>query len=895
MSFQGDVRGIGLAELLQGLSRGRKEGVLTLTARGGHRSVLGMEEGQVWLLPDPDEDTETWRVRARNAWPDDPDVSGDASRLRRITRAARLEILYALLDGGGVHFRFDPGTLPGRETRLEEEGHPQTEIHCEPTQVEYLLLEYARIADEFELAGEPTLVDQELIPCVQHPDAPSELPPGVAEEIDGNSTLVEIADRLGWPVRQVQLAAMAALTSGGLRPAHPIEVLHLARHELEHARFARAASRLTLWCRQGTPGPLNPDDAGALTEEWRAGRLTSALRHMSMADVRCFLRRLDASFQSASRSIVHWTEALRVRPGDRISRLRLAAMKLRDEGAAAALDVREVLDLARELREQGSPARSGPAFAIAAHLQPDSPAQRLELGMGLVQADRVAEGAPWVHSACADLLAQGHTDRVLGPLRILVERDPGNRDSRELLSRAKRRSKAATNLRRNATIAASFLALVGAGAVVKIRLDEERHQSVAAIRQLLADPSSGLARLDAEFPGDDSFEVRDLRRELEERLRRDEIALRAAWLDGYREAQLQAQEGDVTQALSLVAALPAPPRLQRISASWPDVSDVLMSIPSRLRADVESLGPPSNQVPQQRALEARTRARCEAVRAKLAGDEFARFDVRSLVAALDRVDALVASREDDRASARLEDERRQVRAENDARLALARAAGARENFERALRHYEVILENDPAGTLRAVLRDEIANARTKRDALQNARQAASAGRHDKAFEILEETFEESVRVMLPFEVSTTPPGVRVRVTQQGSGKSTEHTTPFKVEGTFQDQWVLQFTLEDFEQRTLAIQGPQDIDLVLSRTPSLCFETDGRVDALPTPIGARTDGEYLVCDRNGRLRRIGWGSAERWTQSVKTLSGVARRPLPRPSRAGRLRFFTVTGA
>ena len=37
MSFQGDVRGIGLAELLQGLSRGRKEGVLTLTARGGHR------------------------------------------------------------------------------------------------------------------------------------------------------------------------------------------------------------------------------------------------------------------------------------------------------------------------------------------------------------------------------------------------------------------------------------------------------------------------------------------------------------------------------------------------------------------------------------------------------------------------------------------------------------------------------------------------------------------------------------------------------------------------------------------------------------------------------------------------------------------------------------------
>ena len=107
--------------------------------------------------------------------------------------------------------------------------------------------------------------------------------------------------------------------------------------------------------------------------------------------------------------------------------------------------------------------------------------------------------------------------------------------------------------------------------------------------------------------------------------------------------------------------------------------------------------------------------------------------------------------------------------------------------------------------------------------------------------------------------------------------------------------MLQFSLEDFDRRALAIQGPQDIDLVLSRTPSLRFETDGRVDAIPTPIGPRTDGEYLVCDRNGHLARIGWGSAERWTQSVKTLSGVARRPLPLPSREKRMLFVTETGA
>ena len=895
MSFQGDVRGIGLAELLQGLSRGRKEGVLTLTSRGGHRSVLGMEEGRAWLLPDPDEDPETWRVRARNAWPDDPDVSSDVERLRQIVRAARLEILYALLDGGGVHFRFDPGALPGRDAPLEEKGHPHAEIHPDPAQVEYLLLEYARIADEFELAGEPRLVDPELIPCVQHADALAALPPAMAREIDGNSTLVEIADRLGWPVRQAQLAAMSALTNGGLRRAQPVEVLHLARHELAQERFARAASRLALWCRQGPPGPLDSRDAEALAEDWRAGSLTSALRRMPIPDVRCLLRRLDASFQSPARSVVHWTEALRISPGDRISKLRLAAMKLRDGSASSALDAREVLDLARELREQGTAARSGPAFAIAAHLQPDSLAQRLELGLGLVQADRVEEGVPWVLSACTDLLAQGHVERVLGPLRVLMEQAPRDKEVRELFARAKRRSRASRSVRRGAVVAASLLALLGTAAVVKVRLDEERHQEITLIRQLLASPSGGLAELDARFPDDDSAEISDLRRELEARLRADEIALRASWLDRFHEAQLEAQEGDVVTALTLVAALPRPPRLQMVNASWPDASDVLMSIPGRLRADVDSLGPASDGAPRQLVVEARVLEQCQAVRQELSGEEFAGMDTRDLVAAIDRIDEFIGARAELRSMARREERQRRALAENDQLLVLARSAVERKNYERALRHYELILENDPTGRLRPVLRDEIAGARTKRDALRNARQAAIAGRHDKALEILEESIEEPMRVMLPFQVRTLPAGVEVKVTHQDSGRTTESRTPFSVEGTFEDQWVLEFKMEGFDRRALAIQGPQDIEIVLSRTPSLSSGTDGRVDALPTPIGPRANGEYVLCDRNGNVQRIAWGGEERWTRNIKTLSGFARRPLPLPSLAHRLLFLTETGA
>src|SRR5688572_27802726 len=111
MSFQGDVAGLGLGELLQGLARGGREGVLTL--RGGALSArLGVQEGQILLLPEEDEDPETWRKRSERAWIKDPDQRIDKLRMREIAFAARTEIMFQLLDCEGVHFRFEPGPLP---------------------------------------------------------------------------------------------------------------------------------------------------------------------------------------------------------------------------------------------------------------------------------------------------------------------------------------------------------------------------------------------------------------------------------------------------------------------------------------------------------------------------------------------------------------------------------------------------------------------------------------------------------------------------------------------------------------------------------------------------------------------------------------------------------------
>lgn len=894
MSFQGDVRGIGLAELLQGLARGRKEGVLTLTSRGNHRSVLGMEDGKAWLLPDPEEDQEVWRTRARSAWADDPEFTIEASRLEPIVKAARLETLYALLDGGGVHFRFDPGEVPERVTKLEEQGFPETEIHCQPAPVEFLLLEYARIADEIELAGHPEMIPPDVIPCIAHSDELSGVQPTLVQAIDGNSTILEISDRLGWPVRQAQLSILSATNAGGLRFAHPIEVLRLAQHELQRKQFARAAARLSLWCRIGTPGPLVAEDAEALSNEWLAGRLTAAMRLMEMRNVRCLLRRLDATLDSSSHAVVHWTEAHRIKASDRISRLRLMACTLRDGGEGCGLEVREVLDLARELREHDSPMRSGPALAIAAFLQPDAIPQRLELGMGLLQAGRAEEAGPWIVSACTDMLAQGHADRILGPLRSLIEADPRNRDGRELLTHAKRQSTSSKKFRRNVAIGASVAVMLGTGAFVKIKMDEKRSDQIASIRAMVAKPRAALAQLSQHFEGDTSLEIGDLRSELEERLRKSELKQRNEWLAVFHAARQEAAEGDVLTALEMTREIPAPPRLELVTESWPSRMDIMMVMPERLTSEIHSLGRPNIHKPHQAQLEAAIRERAEELRAALNDIEKNAADFQDFRDAIDGVTELVVQRGEERSKVALQLERAEILSENDRLLDLAHGALERHEYERALRHYDEILENDPSGKVHRVLREEIELARVKRDAVEQARKSAARGDHAKALEVLNESFEEGVKVMLPFQVVTTPPGATVTIRRAGDSQAIEKTTPFTLEGTFSDLWTMDVSLDDFDSRSLKVDGPQDITLDLSRKPDLHFKTNGRVDAIPMPIGDGTTGDYIVADRNGVIARIAWNGSTRWRQEIKTVSGFARRPIALQGRGGQLLFLTETG-
>ena len=165
MSFQGDVRGIGLAELLQGLARGRKEGVLTLTSIGHRISTIGLEDGKAHLLPPVGEHVQKWQVRARDAWAQD--TRFDYVRMSAIARAQRLETLYEQLDGGDVHFRFEPGEIPRPGPNSTKIDPDNTLIFSEGLPVEFLLLEYARLADELAgISDEGKSRPLNVVPCM---------------------------------------------------------------------------------------------------------------------------------------------------------------------------------------------------------------------------------------------------------------------------------------------------------------------------------------------------------------------------------------------------------------------------------------------------------------------------------------------------------------------------------------------------------------------------------------------------------------------------------------------------------------------------------------------------------------------------------------------------------
>jgi len=891
MSFQGDVGGIGLADLLQSLARGR-EGILTLNGREGLKSTVGIQDGLLHLLPDPDEDPEIWRNRVRQAWVKDPDYRIDSLRMTEIARAQRIEDLYRLLDSDGVHFRFTPGPLPERPTDspisqsepgVARAGPRRDAVFCQGMPVEGFLLEYARLSDETQSAGVEALPNDDVILCALGGNPTGQDLTRFYGECDGESSLVEIADRLGWAIRQLRVIAVTELRRGMLRFALAPEILALAQRELMQEQVVRAAARLDAWSNATPPGPMNAGEAELLDDEWSAGRLQAALASMPQRTTRHLLRRLDISLANPLTTVDRWREIVRTHPDDAIARLRLMIAELRSGADPNSPTLKELLGAAHGFLDKEQPLRAAAILRVAAGRTPDSTGPRLELGLCMLSAGMTAESAPWLVEAARSLLEEGQCEKAIPPLRELVDFDPKNREARRLLSRARAQAVRRTLVRKNSLVTLAVVAALSVGALVQVRARHTYATHMSEVAAHLAEPVEALRLLDAYFPNDASPAVANLRNTIEERKRSDDNATRTAWTDRYREAQLECTLGDPVLGLQRAFDLPVHPVDPDDQGSWPLVSDLFNGLAARLENNLRELGAEIVDSPDQLKGEERLLkliADLEEPAAKHADDSGA----KDLLRRLQEFEKRLHDRQENRSRARAERTKQDNLAQQDVLLAAARSESKAGEYARALSHYQALIDSDPTGKLKALLAKEIHAISSKDTALAEARKLCSEGKHAEAKKLLGATLENMGDYLMPWRVETFPAGGRARL-KDGS----VHTTPFVVQSSFGEPIEMTLELDGYDPLKLAVEDPADQFLYFSRTPERWWKTSGRVEALPVACA----GDHVVADRAGRVARLTNG-ATAWQRSLSTLGGVARAPVFLSHKPGFLFFLTEDG-
>lgn len=891
MSFQGDVGGIGLAELLQSLARGRREGILTLNADCGLACTLGLENGVIYLLPQPDEDPRVWQERARQAWVKDHDLRVDAIRTAEIARAHRIELVYRLLDSEGVHFRFENEPLP---RRAAEQGAHKDElganpprmpqVHCEGVSVEYLLLEYARMSDEQESLGGPSGFSDHVVPRALDLTKTAQGNSRFLQECDGASSVAEITDRLGWPIRQGRLLVAGHVRARSLRLASARELLVLAQKELERGHLARTASRLSAWVQAAAPGPLDEGDAGLLDAEWKAERMSALLNKMPTREARILMRRLDHAQADPVRAVRHWRELQRLRKHDALTGLHRIACEQRDETDADSPSLRELLELASSFRKEEHPRRAAVILRLAAARQPTATAAQLDIGLGLLAAGRPEEGAPWILEAAARLIESRAAHKTIAPLRALAEADPTCREARRLLSRARSRSVRKQLVRRHSLIGLAVVVALGLGAWIQVGYERRSDERLVEIQALLTDPAAAQALLERHFADDDSPQVEDLRQTIAARLKGIEAAERAAWYEQFRSAQLECTLGEVTLGLERALELPAPPRLATVEEPWPLVSDLFNGLAARLESQLQELGPAVLDDPGQVQAEERLGELLEGVLERTLAAAPGE-DGGDMVERLGLLQDELRRRAEGRAHDVAARERLDLLARQDLLLAAARAHAEAGDLERALVAYAGLCESDESGRLAELFGVEIEGVRARHQAVLRARELAGAGEHAAAREVLAASLADPDAQPLPWTLDSFPSGATVEL-----AAGAPRRTPTVLESRFEERLQMTLRAAHCEPFTLIAGEPADRFIWLSRLCDRRLASEGRIEA--PPVGVELD--HVVCDRAGRVRLLTADAGRGWERRLSSLGGIARAPVFLPQRPGHLLLVTEDG-
>ena len=892
MTFQGDVGGVGLADLLQSLARGR-DGILTLLGRDGLQATLGIEGGTVHLLADPSEDPDLWRDRARAAYIGDPNVRVDSVRMTEIARAARIEIVYQLLDADTVHFKFVPGPLPvapeaaaisKAETGFSRPSSRRDQVWCTPIPVDALLLEYARLKDEAEGLGQFFFVSPHSVLCLLDPALAQGELERFARECDGGSSLLEIADRLGWSLRQMRITTGTALARGSLREAQPAELLNLAQRELVTGNVMRASSRLIAWYDAAPPGPISEADAGFLVQEWNNGRLQRPLQQMPRSAARALLRRMDCAVFNPVTSAERWKAFAEDCAPEPIANLRVLICRIRSGAAGTLPPVRELLAAGRYFNERRQAMRAAAFLRIAAERQPDTPSARIELGQGFLNAGRPDEAAPWILDATRTLIEHSQGDKAVAALRALVEANPSNREARRLLSHARAGAVRRQLTGKHAVLIVSGLLVLIVGGVVVVRSKRESSRKVAEVTALLSNPEAAQKRLDELFPGDNSGTVQKLRDVIREHRRNADAAARSNWNNLYHDAQVECSRGDPLHGLRKVLALPPHPVIPDDQEPWPTLTPLYESLAARGEEILLDLRAVKQDDLEQLHAEQRAAKTFADWKALLQGHESDR-DVRDLEKHLADFQARLDARGDERATARAAHLKKENQAKQDLLLAAARAHAQAGDHRRSLDAYRQLVELDATGKLAKILAPEIQVEEKRAEAIQKARELAAAGRHAEAKKVLSEALENGGDYLLPWNVETVPSGARAKLKD-----GTVRVTPFTLETAFGEKISMVIEKEGCDPVNLEVDAPADRTVYLTSAPERWWHAKGRVEALPLAIG----DDHVLCSRAGEIARLNKGGTVAWEKKIESLGGIARTPAPLPRDKGRAVILTEDG-
>lgn len=901
MSFQGDVAGIGLGELLQGLARGGREGVLTL--RGGALgATVGLGGGQIHLLPEPDEDPEIWRKRCERAWVRDPNQRIDILRMREIAFAARMEQLFELLDCQGVHFRFEQGPLPstvaiGDENPETQLGRVETgttlevrvPILCQPISVEYLLLEYARLSDECAGHGDANTMPVHVVPRLIVHDSPTSELERLWSECDGVSNVMEISDRLGWPLRQAKATLVDLIIKGYARPADSRELLVLAQREIADNRFARAASRLSGWCQVAPPGPPATGDVELFLEEWAHGKLPVVLASMEPSMARTLLRRIDLVDRDVTAAIARWQELFKYHRHDAQTELRLIAWRLKSTLETDAPQMADLLKLARKFQDLGWNMRAGVVLRAAAARLPETTSVRLEVGQRLLAVGHVEEGIHWVLEACRTLIDSDLSEKALNPLHNVLEVEPTNREARALMSLARTKAAHGQKTRRNSVMALATVLIASGVALVKVRVDMVYDRRLAAVSELMDRPQEALLMLEEKFGEDQSSRVATLRDTLTARIAADNRALKESWMSRYKAAHLECTLGDERMGLRLALDIPPPPEIASEEDNWPTVRQLLESLAARLEqsfAQFPTLESDEAVLAGQDSLNSERRFAdlvAELERSSAVGER--NFTAEAFHKRIATLHESIVMRNERRTAARQKLEGELQDLELDRLLSVARVHKLAGDIERAVEYYRKLFESPGSEKIREVLRPEKDEAERHLAAYMDALVLANEGRHAEAEKALAVGCENVREHFLPWRVESQPSGARTRL-----GDGSVRTTPFTMQSSIGEPVQLTFEQEGYERVLVSADRPGDVLARLSKLPDRWWKTASRVSALPIAVG----DEHVVANRAGEIARLSGKGNAVWQHKLASLGGIARTPVLLANLKGTLLVLTEDG-